>query len=112
MAEYIERETAIEWVGDLIDTMSVCTSIDECLGMKSMKSRALSALNDIPAADVVEVRHGRWKDKNGNDVLLDDCGCSKASVWCSECGDWLTASDEYYTRGRYCPNCGAKMTEV
>ena len=90
MKEYIEREAAIEWVDDLVDTMSVCTSIDECLGMKSMKSRALGVLHDIPAADVVEVRHGRWN--NGYEVQN-----------CSECG--YRGKRSY----KYCPNCGAKM---
>lgn len=71
MKEYIEKDAAIEFVKSLIDTMSVCTSIDECLGMKSMKSRALGALHDVPAADVVEVV--RCKDcryfYNGHDEM-------------------------------------------
>lgn len=28
---------------------------------------------------------------------------------CSECGEWLTGSDEYVCSGRFCPSCGAKM---
>ena len=28
---------------------------------------------------------------------------------CSNCGAVLIASDEYAVKGRYCPNCGAKM---
>jgi hypothetical protein len=97
MKEYIEREAAIEFVKSLIDTMSVCTSIDECLGMKSMKNRALCALRDVPAADVVEVRHGHW--------IEDACG----AIWCSNCSHAEESCEQKMYRYRYCPNCGAKM---
>lgn len=55
MKKYIEQDIAIEQVGDLVATMSVCTSTDECFGMKSMKNRALDILRNIPAADVVKI---------------------------------------------------------
>ena len=47
----------------------------------------------------------------GERIELDEHGCTKGSCCCSKCGDWLTGSDEYPTRGRYCPNCGEKMNE-
>lgn len=46
-----------------------------------------------------------WKDYI---VPLKD-GFVTGSCSCSECGEWLTASDEYACYGNYCPNCGAKM---
>lgn len=53
---------------------------------------------------------GKWMSEYGNDeVPLDEEGRTTRSCNCSVCGDWLTASDEYPTRGRYCPNCGVKM---
>ena len=55
------------------------------------------------------VRHGHWRDYEGNYVGLDKEGNAMQSCYCSECGDWLTASDEYPCRGYFCPNCGAKM---
>ena len=60
------------------------------------------------------LKHGHWIDGNGNPVSWDDMniGCPSDSCYCSECGDWLTASDEYPAKGYYCPNCGAKMDEV
>ena len=68
-------------------------------------------VDKIPAADVVEVRHGRWVDENKNPVPWDECDskCPSHSAYCSECGEWLTASDEYPVIGLYCPNCGALM---
>lgn len=54
----------------------------------------------MPAADVIEVRHGKWIDP-------EDPTCYK----CSVCGEYAT--QEYGLTGpifwRYCPNCGAKM---
>lgn len=53
---------------------------------------------------------GEWvSETNGKMATLDEFGNVSCSVHCSKCGDWLTASDEYGCRGRYCPNCGAKM---
>ena len=52
---------------------------------------------------------GEWADMNGNPVPLNEDGETTNSCWCSECGEWLVASDEYPTRGNFCPNCGADM---
>jgi len=102
MDEYIEREAA-------------------CKAINAYKRRgsphynegiadAANAIYAIPAADVALVRHGRWLSMDSENVIaMDDDGCPVDSCRCSECGDWLTGSDEYMTRGRYCPNCGALM---
>ena len=39
-------------------------------------------------------------------------GIPEGSCCCSNCEEWLVASDEYGVNGTYCPNCGAKMDEV
>ena len=52
-----------------------------------------------PAADVVEVKHGKWTETGDN--TLDNLYCG----WkCSKCG-FAICGDRY----NYCPNCGAKM---
>lgn len=102
--EYIERETAMEWVRALVDTMSVCTSIDECLGMKSMKSRALGALHDVPAADVRPVVRGKWEEWWPGDCALIMTG--EEMLWmCSKC------NAKFSEQSNFCPNCGADMRE-
>jgi hypothetical protein len=53
-----------------------------------------------------KVGFGEWKDVT---VLVNLKGCVTDSCKCSECGDWLTGSDEYECSARYCPNCGAEM---
>lgn len=60
---------------------------------------ALHFIKKIPAADVQEVKHGKWID----------CGSiwegeDEYKMWrCSEC---IVPN---YRKSRYCPYCGAKM---
>lgn len=51
-------------------------------------------LDEIPAADVAPVVHGRWGD-DGSGIII-----------CSECGRGYSLIPRYT---HYCPNCGAKM---
>ena len=97
MDEYIRREDAIAWfmpyahVGESIDADVVISDI------KGMK-----------AADVAQVRHGRWerigiKGRKGLPIYpcCSACGIVSAafrSEWEGLRGQW-----------KYCPNCGAKM---
>ena len=82
MAEYIEREAAIESLPVAWDS-------------------AINALRNAPSADVAPMRHGRWLGwgKSGTPTY-ENYGT------CSVCGE----DAEIYTEHRnYCPNCGAKM---
>ena len=51
------------------------------------------AIEQAPAADVVEVRHGEWVRHKEN------CLYNKCSI----------CSYEHCREDNYCPNCGAKM---
>ena len=61
--------------------------------------------NSFPAADVVEVRHGRWipSDMGG--------GEPDEAYICSECEEpWvLNDGTPEENNMRYCPSCGARM---
>lgn len=59
-------------------------------------------------------RLGRWVDEEGNRLPWDEQekDCPHGSAYCSLCGEWLTASDEYHVVGKYCPNCGARMEKT
>ena len=92
MAEYIEREAALEAV------CKYCCEYDaertECICNERL------AVLKIPTADVAPVRHGRWEKQSG-------------LYSCSECGmtcpyDVQADVIEYWACN-YCPNCGAKM---
>ena len=61
-------------------------------------------IGDLPSADVVPVRHGKWE-------ITD---AYPHNVYCSECHKrfaqthWEVWEDGSLPRN-YCPNCGAKM---
>ena len=65
------------------------------------------AVQKAPSVD--PHKHGRWIGNKNNPVDMVGDGFPARECYCSECGDWLSASDEYLVRGRYCPNCGAMM---
>lgn len=60
--------------------------------------QAVNVLDEVPAADVVEVKHGRWINERWE-------GLSSFSAECGLCGKRTLAYFHY----SYCPNCGAKM---
>lgn len=68
--------------------------------------QAMDVLDTVPAADVVEVRHGRWIDKTWTTEY--DWSCyNHHAVICSVCNkqfDYVINE-----KSNYCPNCGAKM---
>ena len=89
MAEYIEREAAIDAVTEVYyNTPDV--------NLSGEKFEA--AINGILAADVAPVRHGRWveKEKYTFGIMYD----------CSLCEDRILDNGHPWN---YCPNCGAKM---
>ena len=60
----------------------------------------------IDAADVVEVRHGRWIGLE-YDGYAD--GCPVYDLWeCSECGEEVRGEDVPNTHP-WCHSCGARM---
>ena len=65
---------------------------------------AMNAIDEMPAADVAPVRHGRW-------IEQEQCGESLYS--CSACGtEWVTIEGTPKENGMdFCPHCGAKMDE-
>lgn len=89
---YIDREKALEiakdeYYSDFHKSMADLTSLRELL-------------EDTPAADVVEVRHGKW------------IGASKKAnvgMKCSLCGARIKYSEFFNGNHNYCHKCGAKM---
>lgn len=87
MAEYIEREAAIE-------------------SAKHAWAKGLEPsqyIEIIPSADVAPVRHGRWIEYTK--VIIPEPYNKWEQAWkCSECG-----FDDGFVAYNFCPNCGAKM---
>lgn len=87
MSDYIKRE-------DVIELFEKYISDDDEL----FKLLVRILINKVPAAEVVEVRHGKWV-----------CG-EDVNMQCSICGhDAYTEGDYQQVKTSYCPNCGAKM---
>ena len=95
MTVYIKREDAIDAVLDVYyNTPDIDLSGE----------RLEAAILNIPAADVVEIRHGKWIQphwKNSNYC----CNCSECG------GEAMHREYQWDKNGIYpvCPNCGAKM---
>lgn len=64
----------------------------------------IDALENIPAADVAPVVHGRWDDSGRYTFPSGD-----TAVRCTNCGCALTESEYHLNNWNYCPVCGAKM---
>ena len=91
MNEYIERAAAMESILGL-------TIVDPAVAQYA--NAVCYHLQNLPAADVAPVRHGRWKlvgaDKRG-----------RGGIW--ECTGRDSCGKSYPYKCDYCPNCGAKM---
>ena len=109
MAEYIEREATIELLRSIgsRDYRREKGTIQEAIKMVSFSEYT-------PAADVVEVRHGRWVF--GKD-LADSFGSinkNKYHLYCSECRNQafnktVDNDPDFDVDTPFCPWCGAKM---
>lgn len=91
MKEYIERAVAVK---KFENYRRDCEEENDERAAQIFED-CVSELMAIPAADVAEVKHGRWvRDKwpSGTHKLI-----------CSECGEWSGK------KSRYCPSCGALM---
>lgn len=45
----ISRKMAVEAIEEIVSSMSVCLSVDECHGMKRMQKRAIEEVINLPA---------------------------------------------------------------
>lgn len=70
--------------------------IDE-LSRYGMTADGEAIINAIPADDVVEVRHGRWKLHEDGSGTCQECGCLQKHVW--DVNGWQN----------YCGHCGVDM---
>ena len=100
--EYIPRADVINDIGELF---TICreTYPNECghhFIVEDELQIHLDYVRNLPAADVVEVRHGRWM-KDCDRVMGD--GWTYTQRHCSECGGQTVECVNY------CQFCGAKM---
>lgn len=93
MDEYIKREAVIEVImSEPPDAHYPQWYVDK--------------IKSIPAADVIEVRHGWWICINKG---YGEYECSVCHGMDSNCSDYY--GTHAVTEQEFCPNCGAKMDE-
>lgn len=96
MSDYIDRQAALDAIQAEREYM---TRREEWLAEHILTHCGYRIIEDLPAADVEPVRHGRWI--YGTD---EETGEQDIVAWtCSLCGEktpW---------QPRYCMHCGARM---
>ena len=107
MAKHIDVEILKSAMLENINIMA------KVLGEKNADSyvsvnHVIDLIDGLPAADVQEVRHGRWITSE----IATDFGCTSCSCCHSEyyIGDLqnLEGDNDFVM---YCPNCGARMDD-
>ena len=91
MKEYIERAAVEKFIEDGLNNPDK----NKAFGHDAIE--IMAEIHYMPAADVVEVRHGRWETAPCNGVY---------DMRCSACG--FAPGIRFYSSD-YCPNCGARM---
>lgn len=95
MKEYIERDVVLKHLDECRGTPpEMCYSYPIFTALKCF-------VEDVPAGDVVEVRHG--KNLSEDDPSRFECSECGWRCWDTYCGDTIAYS--------FCPNCGADMRE-
>ena len=96
MKEYIDREIAVK---KFENYRRDCEEENDERAVQIFGD-CVFELMDIPAADVAEVRHGRWEFLGPN-RLIKSCMCGTCSV--------CHVRSVYIVNTAICPNCGAPM---
>lgn len=91
MAEYIKRD-AIRY-----ESWSVGPLNEPLLVVRK------KTIDNLPTADVAEVRRGKWRGWHGDKMIGVDEYRHYHYNTCSECGKGNAV------KSNYCPNCGARM---
>ena len=102
--EYIEREAlkedlkeSYERLRAIYDSLTYNEDKQICAGQLTTFTEAILRVKEAPAADVAEVRHGRW-EKRGSKWQCTGCKVLMSI-------DGTPQENLLY----YCPNCGALM---
>ena len=96
MSDYIEREAVLAYPirKDKCDRKHANEHF--ILGIESV----IEFVENLPAADVAPVRHGRWIKPVPGDGENCCSVCKAEQLWFCGYG---------YLESNYCPNCGARM---
>ena len=117
MAEYIDKKTAIDSIAS-----NYCMNCEHSNGILCRACEHqddMDIIDDIPAADVHPVKHGRWIEKSEEYYRLwQDSGRSWDDMpyfvtglkfACSNCFEQFDVNAEGVEKWNGCPLCLAKM---
>ena len=95
MAEYIDKSAVIAKIDGFVKINESYGFPVDIFDMEMLKKR----IEQIPAADVAPVVHGRWVYHNFDTICSV---CRKSAIF----DEW-----EQQAETEFCPHCGAKMGE-
>lgn len=93
MSRYIDVDAVLKIIGDNCPHDKCGYNTEEEMGAGAACYYIMKGVENIPTADVEEVRHGMWIKHKENCL----------EYRCSFC------EYEHCRKVNYCPNCGAKM---
>ena len=94
MAEYIKREAVMQKFADHVER-----SNNSDFAPVPTWNQAVQIVEDFPAADVVERKHGKWVE--------DEDGCVCCSLCLNPCE--INGITGEFLYSPYCSECGADM---
>ena len=97
MKEYIERAAVEKFIEDGLNNPDK----NRAFGHDAIE--IMAEVHYMPAADVVEVRHGRWLT---TDAYPHHLYCSVCYKTYAKNAKWVNELD---LPTNYCPNCGTRM---
>lgn len=118
MNEYIEKNALYKKIAELeelarnryLDTPSNSPACARYMAQLDERTRFKHMIYDSPAADVAEVKHGKWIwDPNGMDWGLGTWQCSECACRNNNLPVNNRINPLVFSGSKYCPNCGAKM---
>lgn len=101
MKEYITKAKVIEAIEKAVAPEITTIGDYETIGVFTRESIE-QIVSNLPAADVVEVRHAFWSDY-GSGVCCTNCGVSLFHQ--DENNNWGIEPSKFM----FCPSCGARM---
>lgn len=99
MTKYIENSKVLDTYADIY------WKDERLLNFRKELDEVFEALRSLPAADVAEVKHGKWELYDNYKQTIDG---RTFDGWC-ECSECKTMYRREISEYIYCPSCGAKM---
>lgn len=91
---YIEREAVL----DRLAKVNMDTYYGFTAAVQFGVDHAIQCIKEAPAADVVEVRHGRWLKRSDGTPYCSNCGANERDTYSSVVNECA-----------FCYSCGARM---